>query len=110
MEPDVNGRFTSDLATPIFKLSDTAKNDELSFEGKEGLIGSCTNSSNKDNEALSKGLKHTGIFQSISWWDRQNVAKGKENTVVTNNLLTTAINFQNEMKTRTPAAWAEFPT
>ena len=43
MEPDVNDSFTPDLATPIFKLSDSAKNDELSFEGK-------------DNEALAKPM------------------------------------------------------
>lgn len=55
MEPDVNGLFIPDFATSIFKLSDTTKNDELPLQGKEGLIGSGTNSG-------KESLKPKGIF------------------------------------------------
>ena len=47
LEPHVNGLFTPDLATPIFQLSDAKKN-QWPLEVKDGLIGSCTNSSYED--------------------------------------------------------------
>jgi len=126
LEPHVNGPFTPDLATPISKLSETAKAKEWPLEVKDGLIGSCTNSSYEDmsrvaslmKQALAKGLKSKGTFYitpgseqiratierdgladtmrefggivlanacgpCIGQWDRQNVAKGEKNTIVT---------------------------
>jgi len=70
LEPHVNGPFTPDLATPISKLGETAKKNEWPLEVKDGLIGSCTNSSYEDmsrvaslmKQALAKGLKSKGTF------------------------------------------------
>ena len=64
-EPHVNGPFTPDLATPIGVLGETAKKNGWPLEVKDGLIGSCTNSSYEDmsrvtsimKQALSHGLK-----------------------------------------------------
>merc|ERR1712045_968600 len=68
--PHVNGPFTPDLATPISKLGETAKANGWPLEVKDGLIGSCTNSSYEDmcratnviKQALAKGLKSKGTF------------------------------------------------
>jgi aconitate hydratase len=70
LEPHVNGPFTPDLATPISKLGATAKANDWPLEVKDGLIGSCTNSSYEDmsrvasliRQALDKGLKSKGTF------------------------------------------------
>jgi len=70
LEPHVNGPFTPDLATPISKLGSTAKEKGWPLEVKDGLIGSCTNSSYEDmsrvaslmKQALAKGLKSKGTF------------------------------------------------
>ena len=70
LEPHVNGPFTPDLATPISKLGETAKKNNWPLEVKDGLIGSCTNSSYEDmgrvtsimKQALSKGLKTKSNF------------------------------------------------
>ena len=70
LEPHVNGPFTPDLTTPISQLSDTAKAKGWPLEVKDGLIGSCTNSSYEEmsrvaslmKRALDKGLKSKGIF------------------------------------------------
>merc|ERR1719273_1382655 len=70
LEPHVNGPFTPDLATPISQLSETAKKNQWPLEVKDGLIGSCTNSSYEDmsrvaslmKQALAKGLKSKGTF------------------------------------------------
>merc|ERR1712215_176569 len=70
LEPHVNGPFTPDLATPISELGDAAKNNGWPLEVKDGLIGSCTNSSYEDmsrvaslmKQALAKGLKSKGTF------------------------------------------------
>merc|ERR1719289_342555 len=70
LEPHVNGPFTPDLATPISKLGETAKTNSWPLEVKDGLIGSCTNSSYEDmsrvasliKQALAKGLKSRGTF------------------------------------------------
>ena len=122
LEPHVNGPFTPDLATPISQLGSAAKSNSWPLEVKDGLIGSCTNSSYEDmsrvaslmKQALAKGLKSKGTFYitpgseqiratierdtmrefggivlanacgpCIGQWDRQNVAKGEKNTIVT---------------------------
>jgi len=126
LEPHVNGPFTPDLATPISGLAEAAKKNGWPLEVKDGLIGSCTNSSYEDmsrvaslmKQALAKGLKSKGTFYitpgseqiratierdglaetmrefggivlanacgpCIGQWDRQNVAKGEKNTIVT---------------------------
>merc|ERR1712241_158651 len=70
LEPHVNGPFTPDLATPISQLGGAAKNNDWPLEVKDGLIGSCTNSSYEDmsrvaslmKQALAKGLKSKGTF------------------------------------------------
>merc|ERR1719442_377861 len=70
LEPHVNGPFIPDLATPISQLGETAKAKGWPLEVKDGLIGSCTNSSYEDmsrvaslmKQALDKGLKSTGSF------------------------------------------------
>merc|ERR1711920_263213 len=68
LEPHVNGPFTPDLATPIGDLGETAKKNEWPLEVKDGLIGSCTNSSYEDmcrvasiiKQATAHGLKSKG--------------------------------------------------
>jgi aconitate hydratase len=70
LEPHVNGPFTPDLATPIGKLGETAKKNGWPLEVKDGLIGSCTNSSYEDmcrvasiiKQATNHGLKAKGTF------------------------------------------------
>merc|ERR1712088_396426 len=70
LEPHANGPFTPDLATPISQLGGAAKNNGWPLEVKDGLIGSCTNSSYEDmsrvaslmKQALAKGLKSKGTF------------------------------------------------
>ena len=126
LEPHVNGPFTPDLDSPIFQLLDAAKKNQWPLEVKDGLIGSCTNSSYEDmsrvaslmKQVLAKGLKSKGTFYitpsseqiraiierdsladamrefggivlanacgpCIGQWERQNVAKGEKNTIVT---------------------------
>jgi aconitate hydratase len=48
LEPHVNGPFTPDLAWPISKLAEAAKEHNWPEEIEVGLIGSCTNSSYED--------------------------------------------------------------
>eukprot|EP00090_Calanus_glacialis_P025697 TRINITY_DN4028_c0_g1_i1.p1 TRINITY_DN4028_c0_g1~~TRINITY_DN4028_c0_g1_i1.p1 ORF type:complete len:786 (-),score=254.24 TRINITY_DN4028_c0_g1_i1:183-2540(-) len=70
LEPHVNGPFTPDLATPISDLAAAAKANGWPLEVKDGLIGSCTNSSYEDmsrvaslmKQALAKGMKSKGNF------------------------------------------------
>jgi len=70
LQPHVNGPFTPDLATPIADLGDAAKSNGWPLEIRDGLIGSCTNSSYEDmsrvaslmKQALAKGVKAKGNF------------------------------------------------
>uniref|UniRef100_A0A0K2V6T4 aconitate hydratase n=1 Tax=Lepeophtheirus salmonis TaxID=72036 RepID=A0A0K2V6T4_LEPSM len=70
LEPHVNGPFTPDLATPIGELGEKAKKNGWPLEVKDGLIGSCTNSSYEDmarvtaiiKQALAKGMKSKSNF------------------------------------------------
>lgn len=48
LEPHVNGPFSPDLAWPISKLKEAAKENDWPVEIEVGLIGSCTNSSYED--------------------------------------------------------------
>ena len=48
LEPHLNGPFTPDLATPISKMSEAAKDNDWPLNVEVGLIGSCTNSSYED--------------------------------------------------------------
>ncbi len=65
LEPHVNGPFTPDLAWPISKLAEAAREHEWPEEIEVGLIGSCTNSSYEDitraasiaQQAVDKKLK-----------------------------------------------------
>lgn len=64
LEPYINGPFTPDLATPISKMKEVAKQNGWPTDVKVGLIGSCTNSSYEDisravnlaKQANEKGL------------------------------------------------------
>jgi len=72
LEPQINGPFTPDLATPISKMKEVLadKGKEWPVEVKVGLIGSCTNSSYEDisrsasiaKQALDKNLKTKAEF------------------------------------------------
>merc|ERR1711971_702511 len=95
LEPHVNGPFTPDLATPISQLGGAAKDNGWPLEVKDGLIGSCTNSSYEDmsrvaslmKQALAKGLKSKGTFYITPGSEQiratENVKKGEKNTIVT---------------------------
>lgn len=48
LEPHLNGPFTPDLATPISKMREAAKENDWPLNVEVGLIGSCTNSSYED--------------------------------------------------------------
>uniref|UniRef100_A0AC34R388 Aconitate hydratase, mitochondrial n=1 Tax=Panagrolaimus sp. JU765 TaxID=591449 RepID=A0AC34R388_9BILA len=68
--PHINGPFTPDLAHPIDKIGQHAKQNDWPMDIKVGLIGSCTNSSYEDlgraasiaKQALAKGLKTKSKF------------------------------------------------
>ncbi|RUS89005.1 hypothetical protein EGW08_003252 [Elysia chlorotica] len=70
LEPHVNGPFTPDLAHPISKLGQTAKEKGWPLDIRVGLIGSCTNSSYEDmgrsaslaQQALEHGIKAKAAF------------------------------------------------
>ncbi|MBK9290551.1 MAG: aconitate hydratase [Bacteroidetes bacterium] len=65
LEPHINGPFTPDLATPVSKFAETAKEKGWPLKLEVGLIGSCTNSSYEDisraasvaRQALDKKLE-----------------------------------------------------
>ena len=65
LEPQINGPFTPDLATPLSLFKTVAKEKGWPMEMKVGLIGSCTNSSYEDigraasvaRQAKQKNLK-----------------------------------------------------
>ncbi|MBC29729.1 MAG: aconitate hydratase [Muricauda sp.] len=48
LEPHLNGPFTPDLATPISKMGEAARENDWPLNVEYGLIGSCTNSSYED--------------------------------------------------------------
>jgi len=48
LEPHLNGPFTPDLATPISKMREAARENDWPLNVEVGLIGSCTNSSYED--------------------------------------------------------------
>ena len=70
LEPHVNGPFTPDLAWPVSKLKEAAKENNYPETLSVALIGSCTNSSYEDidrstniaRQALAKGLKAKSQF------------------------------------------------
>ena len=70
LEPHINGPFTPDLATPISKMADVAKENGWPLDVEWGLIGSCTNSSYEDltraqsiaQQAVDKKLKTKSDF------------------------------------------------
>jgi aconitate hydratase len=65
LEPHINGPFTPDLATPVFKFAEVVKANGWPEKLEVGLIGSCTNSSYEDisraasvaRQAIDKNLK-----------------------------------------------------
>lgn len=48
LEPHLNGPFTPDLATPISRMREVARENNWPLQVEVGLIGSCTNSSYED--------------------------------------------------------------
>lgn len=70
LEPHLNGPFTPDLATPISKVAEVAKENGWPTKIEVGLIGSCTNSSYEDisraaslaQQAVDKKLKTKAKF------------------------------------------------
>ena len=70
LEPHLNGPFTPDLATPISKMAEVAKEKGWPTNIQVGLIGSCTNSSYEDisraaslaQQAVDKKLKTKSKF------------------------------------------------
>lgn len=70
LEPHINGPFTPDLATPISKMGEVAKENGWPLDVEWGLIGSCTNSSYEDltraqsiaQQAVDKNLKTKSDF------------------------------------------------
>ena len=70
LRPHLNGPFTPDLATPIGKLGEKAKENGWPLKVDWGLIGSCTNSSYEDltraasiaEQAVKKGIKAKADF------------------------------------------------
>jgi aconitate hydratase len=70
LEPHINGPYTPDLAWPISKFAQAAKDNDYPLELEVGLIGSCTNSSYEDltrsasiaRQAVKKKLKVKSEF------------------------------------------------
>jgi aconitate hydratase len=70
LEPHLNGPFTPDLATPISKMREMAKENNWPINVEVSLLGSCTNSSYEDlsrsvsivTQAVKKGLKPKAEF------------------------------------------------
>jgi aconitate hydratase len=70
LEPQINGPFTPDLATPISQMKEVAAKNGWPTKVEVGLIGSCTNSSYEDisravslaKQVAEKGLKTKAEF------------------------------------------------
>jgi len=70
LEPHINGPFTPDLATPVSKFAQVARENGWPEKLEVGLIGSCTNSSYEDitraasvaENAVEKGLSAKAEF------------------------------------------------
>lgn len=70
LEPQINGPFTPDLATPISQMKEAAAKNGWPTKVEVGLIGSCTNSSYEDisravslaKQVAEKGLKTKAEF------------------------------------------------
>ncbi len=70
LEPHINGPFTPDLATPVSKIGELAKQNGWPLDIEWGLIGSCTNSSYEDlaraasiaQQAIDKKIKKKAQF------------------------------------------------
>ena len=70
LTPHLNGPFTPDLATPVSKMKEAAKQNNWPTKIEWALIGSCTNSSYEDltraasivEDAVNKGLEAKAIL------------------------------------------------
>ncbi|CAN5860810.1 aconitate hydratase [soil metagenome] len=60
LEPHLNGPFTPDLATPVSKMKEVAKENGWPINIQVGLIGSCTNSSYEDLSRAVSVAKQAG--------------------------------------------------
>lgn len=71
LEPHLNGPFSPDIATPISKMKEVAKEKGWPTKVEVGLIGSCTNSSYEDisraasiaEDAVNKNLQSKAEFK-----------------------------------------------
>lgn len=64
LEPHLNGPFTPDLATPVSKMKEVAKENGWPVNIQVGLIGSCTNSSYEDLSravSVARQVKEKGL-------------------------------------------------
>ncbi|KAI0815282.1 aconitate hydratase [Irpex lacteus] len=68
LEPNINGPFTPDLATPLSKFGSFIKEQGWKDELSAGLIGSCTNSSYQDMTSvadLARQAKAAGLKTKV---------------------------------------------
>ncbi|KAI0348698.1 aconitate hydratase [Trametopsis cervina] len=68
IEPNINGPFTPDLATPLSKFASFVKEQGWKDELSAGLIGSCTNSSYQDMTSvadLARQAKAAGLKTKV---------------------------------------------
>ncbi len=64
LEPHINGPFTPDLAWPVSKFAEAAKQNNWPEKLEVGLIGSCTNSSYEDitrSASIAKSAAVNGL-------------------------------------------------
>ncbi|EJU00580.1 aconitate hydratase 2 [Dacryopinax primogenitus] len=77
LEPHINGPFTPDLATPISKLKEVAKENGWPEEIKVALIGSCTNSSYEDM-TRSSSIARQAAEHGLSTKSKFTITPGSE--------------------------------
>ena len=77
LEPHLNGPFSPDIATPISKMADMAKENNWPTKIDVGLIGSCTNSSYEDI-SRSASIAKQALDQRIEPKSKLTITPGSE--------------------------------
>ena len=77
LEPHLNGPFSPDIATPISKMADMAKENNWPTKIEVGLIGSCTNSSYEDI-SRSASIAKQALDQRIEPKSKLTITPGSE--------------------------------
>ncbi len=77
LEPHINGPFTPDLATPISKFAEVAKENGWPEKLDVGLIGSCTNSSYEDISRAAS-LAQQAIDKNLTVKSEYTITPGSE--------------------------------